>query len=1098
MRKSIAIFIAAVIAFGVYPACGFAEETEKVRYRFTEIPTYTDGAWTFLTAPLTRVTVSEEQLFPMPAASDGQWRYSLNGSWATCGAEQIKNGFVSVRPNLELNGYRFTAFHDGNYKYMLEARNVGEKATARYGGDGVIARWQVLAPDDEIDITYVSKLQIPPSSANPETVYGEGTVALKAGESLTLWLDTGANPTWDVLELQFTLEETDEEGVEWVNLEYEPLLPEIPKRQLIKPAPFRDGLFWINRLTDGKSEQRQEAYDLWRKYMPRRFGIISENSNSLNGVLEKSAEFFAKNNISTLHHGMGNKNTHRYFEAYDALETNWTGKTESRLSPYHDSSKSHEKFTHVFDTITKAQIGMGFGGSGVVDYIWDWSQGRGRTGFSPATIEQYKINLKDEDEGLRITVNGGDVQTLHFWDYAAYYLGRKYEPYELGFLNWDEYTPLTQSEYLKETSENYSNRDVLHDLLTHYELTRVLQSLSVTANQLGGVYQGLINPEDMANGTDSLFLGGLDDLRLLTDEFFNDAHLIDGAYYHYSYLHDFEGDSKRIGGVMEGGGGGQRESYWDKEVCYAMAYEVSTAAELTHMEGDYWPGLYDLERMNDYLSQDLVWQTRRGQDMLSYARGYADAADDKLEKLSPDFLSITSRRILRPWGLEYNPVWGTGNWAYHTRWYYNPEHVLAKKGFVFRGIGEDGVERYLDEPRKVISYSPDRPVRYHFDKILEKVESGSVENMITPAGSLREIMDTDLLMKKMSEVYPEFSGTAKNITVSGSLTGPDGNIIEEQVADAEMELYEMQDNRYTPVFTVGGTPVVVETQYGGGKIYIVLFDPWRPETYKLTGAVYTYLLGQSGVSRHWETIEATGEMPVGITLRDNLSKDLEMMESEASVRMYYNTDGMIVAGIQSPWVRSISDADISINDTLKDSPYRFKGTTRVKVLVEPNTEYEYAAMPSGMRGRGTSGADGMLEIAFGDTTHEIFYILPSSPESVMKLSKIIKRRHIYYDAVSFDGRLDLPDVVSPVTVPSINGNTLILTAEDNQKGDGIKKLEYSINGKQTVTVSSRSVINKATITHSVPLSRGGNIVCFKASDNAGNVESEGTIKVFVK
>jgi hypothetical protein len=121
--------------------------------------------------------------------------------------------------------------------------------------------------------------------------------------------------------------------------------------------------------------------------------------------------------------------------------------------------------------------------------------------------------------------------------------------------------------------------------------------------------------------------------------------------------------------------------------------------------------------------------------------------------------------------------------------------------------------------------------------------------------------------------------------------------------------------------------------------------------------------------------------------------------------MYDNTDGMVVAGIQSPWVRSISDADISINDTLKDSPYRFKGTTKVKVLVEPNTEYEYAAMPSGMRGRRISGADGMLEIAFGDTTHEIFYILPSSPESVIKLNEILQRRQIYYDAMSFGGRL---------------------------------------------------------------------------------------------
>ena len=1055
-----------------------------------------DGkVWSFYIIPVDKM---EMDITPtnMVVTANGTTQAMSSGMYVRWTAQEKAQGKFFVHPDSPSKiGIRFTVPHDGNYKFHIELKNTSVNNRPLNTGTYSLG---VLDPDSEWNVSSFSQgsFQQTPDNAIPAVI--SGNAALKEGQSLMLWL-TGQGAGG--YETKYLIEETDEKGVEYRDNGLEGLLPQsIPNG--VTPAPYRENLLWIGAPPTGEDPQRiKDVYSLWSKYFPNRVAVVMGGNLDPFGAYE----FYSEHNVPVLRQYSVGTGLSTYWNKNGATELLWDEKSTHYQITQHDGAIPHEAYKKSFDQGIRTGAAVGATGYGHSDYCWNWALGYGvggNVGYNPQTVEAFRKALQGQDEGLRITLNGGPAQTLHFWDYAKHYIGRELTPQEMGFSSWEEYKPLTKKQFVRDMDKDYTPRYILHDLLVHYEYLLGAQFFgSVSSDELGGITQILPNNEDQANGNDMLFLGGIENVTMVTEEYFNDSFYLDGAYYHFPALTRNAGKDKSVGVVLEGGVSGNAHTYYDIGTAYACSYEISSVGWSSHMELDWWhaqfswPVLLNNPRYSEHL-----------QTLMSFGRGYVDAQEDHAERISPEFISISSRSMMRPWAIDFlQDGLAFRQFTWRLGCNTDPEYVLAKKGYVFEGIGEDSVYEYLNEPRKIISYAPDMTMRYHFDGVMEKIKSGMIENTIIPAVGLRSIVDTDLHLKDMARVYPEFAGVAETGSLHGKLTAPDGSTLAENIDIDDTELYAMKDGRWKPAFMVGETPVVMETDYGKGKIWLTLFNPREPVNYELTGAVYTYLLEQNGISRHWLTVENSGTL----TGNNKIKEDGEYvkygaLESEASVRLYKNEAGMTIAGVQNSLGRFF--AANNQRQQGNNIPYEFDGVTCVKVLVdEPNTAYDYVAMPSGIRGSGQSDAQGYLELRFYDTTHEIFYILPASAESVSKLSGILQRKQNLNDAVSLDGRISREDTSAPVTTPSVDGvkaadgsyggkAVLTLSVTDNGLGSGVKKVEYSINDGKPVTVTNHAAL-RSVFTYKISLQKGENIVRFKATDKAGNEEPEGVITI---
>ena len=384
------------------------------------------------------------------------------------------------------------------------------------------------------------------------------------------------------------------------------------------------------------------------------------------------------------------------------------------------------------------------------------------------------------------------------------------------------------------------------------------------------------------------------------------------------------------------------------------------------------------------------------------------------------------------------------------------------------------------------------------------LSSGDVENVVTNGVSLEKIVTYDYKFKAMQEVYPEYAVTSENDKeISGALTDAAGNVIADNVTIKNV-IYAKADDE--PVLFVNDTPVAVKKQVGKGSMYTILFDPDDKENYDASADIYGYILKGIGLKSYWKTVSDNTEYTDGRAPRS--SKDafegiesLGSHEKEASVRMYENGDLKMVS-VTNPKGRHFCDApDIPGG---KVYPYKLSGNTEVKVRLEPSSEYDYAALPSGRRGSFETDEEGFCDLELINTSHEMFYILSKNAENEVKLTQIAARRLDLASAVTAGGNIGVEDKAAPATIAQINGTALngkysnagiTLSASDDEYGSGLKKLVYSVDGKEK-SVVDRSVISKGKISESVEISSPGkHIIEFYAVDKAGNKEDTGSIEI---
>jgi hypothetical protein len=857
----------------------------------------------------------------------------------------------------------------GDWRIDVKVRNEGQ---AVKGGDGGKLIVTYLRAQDKLDNTTIFKVGIP-HSKDGRTISQEEILKLNSGDRLLFRFNAGIDGFADQFRAKFGLRRSNTPGREIKVRGLEAFLPEPPpKGKAVPGAKLTSGLFWLG--TSGNwanSQYARESIDLIRRYIPELAVVMitsfPEHYNQ--------PAFYRELGIPTIPqtHGAGYE---PYFKHKQAFEIDWLGRVLDKPGMCPLSGKTHAfaiphpAWKTAFGKMTQTSIRSGYSGSGFCDLVWMWGAGRGRTGFNPHTIEAFRQDLLKTDEGVVVQLPGQEAKTFYLSDYADYYIGGLPRAQDLGFSSWADYSPLTQAQVKKNPSRDVSPHYLLMDLLCHYEWVKAADFLGQTAQREGGFFQCMPNPEDMANGSDFFFGSALPSVRAMSEEFFNSPSFLDGAYYRFPYLASPRQGQNQAGLVMETGHGGNGWPYYANELSYAVAYELTLAAQADHMEGDFWPSAQsDLPK-----AVNNEQNARRYQQLLAYGLGFRHAQLDGAKRIRPEFVSITSRRLFRPWGQAYHP------WDWHLDNEGSPEKVLAEAGFNFEGIGEDGLER-LSETTPVVLYSPNIPTQKGLETLLTKLRNGTVREAIMIAPNLENVVMRDFRTKSLTEVSPNFKvKIARPSWRRGQIRTAT------PVPGSGRQSFLLDGKRWTvegwqPELTIGKQPLVVSKRIGKGRLKIMLFDPTKNTNRAIAEQVFGDLLAKHDIRPHWTS-----------------------PSSKTMARLYRKGDLQIV-GVQNQAARDWKPIS-KIKGKEHCLPYCIKGQTKLSMRCDPRKAYQWLAMPSGKRGTATADADGWLKLSLNKTSHEIFFVLPASPGNETRLDEIAIRRQILTKALTLNGLIN--------------------------------------------------------------------------------------------
>ena len=711
----------------------------------------------------------------------------------------------------------------GSWDIDVQVKNAGTDVD---GGDGGKLALSRLGPDDVADAATFAAADIPMKREETEPVALRQAVKLAHGDRVVLRVNSGNDTYGDDFMLKYQIRQAAGEGEEVPNRGFAAVLPDPPTQHAAPGAPLRKGLYWLG--TDGEwanSEYVQESIDLVRKFIPELAVVM------ISGRPDKFQQpaFYRQENIPTIIQTWGS-GYEPWLRAEKGFEVNWAGVDlglpghGALTGTAHAAALPHPATREAFSRVVQTAIRSGYSGFGYCDMVWMWGGGRGHSGYNAETIAAFRHDLLGEDEGISLTMTGGRQTVFHFNDYANFYLGGLPNPQDLGFKDWNDYSPITQTEFERQAKADYTPDFLLFDLLVHYEWLKFNDFLGRLSREENGFYQCMPNPEDMANGGDLLFTFRLNSLQAVGEEFFNSPSFLDGAYFRFGYPSGIRPPGLEPGIIMEGGGGGNGWPYYANEVAYATAYELALATQAEFCEGDFWPS----SKKSLAESIDSPQNLSRCRQLLAYGLGFKDARSEDAARIPPDFVSVTSRRIFRPWGGEWVP------WTMNLNTPASPEGVLAKAGFSFTGIGEEGLD-LLNTPQEILFYTPAYPTEKGWQALMEKIRVGQIKNLVLMAPALQKVVTTQLQLKPMREVFPDW-----DVEEDGSWPSPVGDTPLIAGPRYRLDGWETVESRDVQ-------PTVVRKKIGEGLVYCLLFDATLPENAALAAETYRQLLAGFGV-----------------------------------------------------------------------------------------------------------------------------------------------------------------------------------------------------------------------------------------------------------
>ncbi len=851
----------------------------------------------------------------------------------------------------------------GNYRVSVEAANPGLDVK---GGDGGTLNLAVLPPDGRSDAAAVLSLTIPPSrKEEAKPVSGEKVLKLNQGDRLALRVNARQDGYADLFRIRFSVQPSEKEGEVPPPATPQAVLPRVDGPKRAPGVPLRKGLFWLGASGNWVAgPDTAKSIDLVTKFIPE-IAVIGVTSRP--DLLPDPAHF-RERGIPTLVQSFGS-GYEPYWRYMGAFEWDYNGRCHAEKSfvalsgMAHAAAMPHPAVKEAFDRLARSSVRSGFSGYGFNDMVWYWGPGRGASGYNPETIDAFRRALKGEDDGILLGWKGETPKLRHFRDYANYYAGVEPRPEWFGLKNWNEYRPLLKPEYeaREKAGKDTTAEKMLFDLLVHYEWLKAADRIGKAAKEEGGFFQVLPNPEDLSNGNDFLFLAGLARVGGRTEEYFQSPLYMNGAYYRFPYFRNRTADGTETGIVLEAGGGGNGKPYYTAETSLKLAYEVSLATQADHLEGDFWWGF---ARPLAELAKEPLHRDRYGA-ILAYGLGFRYAREDaKIERLKPDFLSLTSRRLFRPWGTDYR-AW---NWRLNTE--FSPDRDLARLGYVFAGQGAESLQE-PDFSAKTVLFSAAPPTEAEWARFTELLKSGRIADGIVMAGALRQKIDRTMRPAPFQEFKP--AGT-----VSGDLTDASGQVLAENL---RITTLSEPPAGYRTELLVGGRPAVVSRKVGKGTLHLLLFTPVR-ETLKgespdaaAGDAVWSALLAKQGISPHWQSAD-----PI-------------------EARLYRETDDVLLVSAMRHDRLEKAENGIYPTEAPNDASLRIR--------LEPNRRYGTVTFPELRRAAMESDADGMAELKLGRSAYELFFVVPEEKADGMA-KKLADRAAEFRRAMTLDGRTEIP------------------------------------------------------------------------------------------
>ncbi len=272
-----------------------------------------------------------------------------------------------------------------------------------------------------------------------------------------------------------------------------------------------------------------------------------------------------------------------------------------------------------------------------VDYTWPYFGGR--WGYDDYSVASYREDLLGKDEGLELLpgAEGDAGGRIHFLDYFEKYHGFRPKPQDLGLKSWAEYTPVSEA-----IAASGSNTDKLNlgifVALFHYEWLRQAQRFGEWAEARQGRHDFTLNPEDVCNGGDYVFLARLKHAGIPYVEFFGGPATLYSAYASLPfYVQAARLAGKKLGLITEIGQGGHGQNYLDLEIGYLLAYELS-ALGLQNYQNEWmeapWRVMSDPANAYHY-DRFAAW--------MSQALGFVNAQREKTTRQAAPVFNVSMR-----------------------------------------------------------------------------------------------------------------------------------------------------------------------------------------------------------------------------------------------------------------------------------------------------------------------------------------------------------------------------------------------------------------------------------------------------------------------
>lgn len=542
-----------------------------------------------------------------------------------------------------------------------------------------------------------------------------------------------------------------------------------------------------------------------------------------------------------------------YLKEKDALDYTWGDLNSNRKLPNataRELAVASVGVSEIWSAYIKTVINYGSSAYIFPQFATPYDFGWGSGGFSPEMIAAFKQDLSGRDKGIEVFADGKET-VFKFKNYAEYYLGFMPESKIFGINSWDDYYPVRKAIYDPEgyklyaegsdkaeffadidskTKKDYIPDFLLRDMLIHYEALKFADSLGKTASENGGTYIINSENENMANGNDVLFLACLKNLGGLALSYNSEKDFSKMAYsrtFAPSFaINNIKG--KRSGYVL---------NFDEKDnpyISFIQTYEGKAATNSQMCITDSWPVFAEADMSFAKFSQSNPTEKVKATNIIAASNGFSYAAKDGVKKLNPDFTTVISRNIFRPWDSQGENV---------------IEKNLADSGYIFDTVGFESVQNLKGE---IVFWSCVTPPAKKFEAFLEKLKSGDVKTGVIFAENLDTVLDETCKIADFGLFFPDLAKELIMDKSAGTLP------VKCRGVD-----YEISGNIYSipkavpALMSDDGVILVYKQKIGKSDLYILPFDPALSENASIAKFVLDVILNRSSVFPHWESVNGS-------------------------------------------------------------------------------------------------------------------------------------------------------------------------------------------------------------------------------------------------